>query len=147
MTEKTNYIYSANDNAFFPTIYRADYERAGSWPVDGVDVTDSVFYAYSGLPPKGKIRRPGDDGMPSWVDAPAKSKDELIAEAERYRQVLIAQANEYMNSKQWPGKAGTGRLKGDELARYNLWLDYLDALEEIDTSTAPDMKWPAAPQI
>ncbi|WP_204528018.1 tail fiber assembly protein, partial [Citrobacter cronae] len=31
-------------------------------------------------------------------------------------------------------KAAIGRLKGDELAQYNLWLDYLDALEALDTS-------------
>ncbi len=31
-----------------------------------------------------------------------------------------------MNSKQWPGKAAIGRLKGEELAQYNLWLDYLE---------------------
>lgn len=50
-----------------------------------------------------------------------------------------------MNSKQWPGKAAIGRLKGDDLAKYNLWLDYLDALEAIDTASAPDIKWPTLP--
>ncbi|STP21007.1 tail fiber assembly protein [Escherichia coli] len=47
---------------------------------------------------------------------------------------MINQVNEYINSKQWPGKAAIGRLKGEELAQYNLWLDYLDALELVDTS-------------
>lgn len=145
MAEETNYIYSANDNAFYPTVYRDDYERAGTWPNDGVDVSDAIYFEYSGMPPEGKIRRPGDDGMPGWVDAPAKSKDELIAEAERYRQVLIAQANDYINSKQWTGKAAIGRLKGDELAQYNLWLDYLDALEIVDVSPAPVIEWPEQP--
>lgn len=42
-----------------------------------------------------------------------------------------------MNSRQWPGKAAIGRLKGDDLTQYNLWLDYLDALEAVDTSSAP----------
>jgi hypothetical protein len=84
--------------------------------------------------------------MPCWIDAPSKSKEQLIAEAEKVRQVLIAQANDYMNSKQWPGKAAIGRLKGDELAQYNSWLDYLDALEAIDTSSAPDINWPVPPE-
>lgn len=53
--------------------------------------------------------------------------------------------NNFMNSKQWPGKAAIGRLKGDELVQYNLWLDYLDALEAVDTSSAPDIKWPTPP--
>ncbi len=47
-----------------------------------------------------------------------------------------------MNSKQWPGKAAIGRLKGDELTQYNLWLDYLDAPELVDTFGAPDIEWP-----
>ncbi|EKQ4439699.1 tail fiber assembly protein, partial [Escherichia coli] len=53
----------------------------------------------------------------------------------------------YMNSKQWPGKAAIGRLKGEELAQYNLWLDYLDALELVDISSAPDIEWPTPPAV
>lgn len=52
-----------------------------------------------------------------------------------------------MNSKQWAGKAAIGRLKGEELAQYNLWLDYLDALELVDTSGAPDIEWPTPPAV
>ncbi len=73
--------------------------------------------------------------------------EELIQQAESERQLLLNQANEYMNSKQWPGKAAIGRLKDEELAQYNLWLDYLDALELIDTSSAPDIEWPTPPAV
>ncbi|MGN7505019.1 tail fiber assembly protein [Escherichia coli] len=38
----------------------------------------------------------------------------------------------------YPEKAAIGRLKGNELEQYNLWLDYLDALELVDPSSAPD---------
>ncbi|MFP2753350.1 tail fiber assembly protein, partial [Escherichia coli] len=69
----------------------------------------------------------------------------LLATAQK--QNLIDNANEYMNSKQWPGKAAIGRLKGDELEQYNLWLDYLDALELVDTSGAPDIEWPTPPAV
>ncbi len=77
---------------------------------------------------------------------PPPTREELIAAAETEKQSRIGQANDYMNSKQWPGKAAIGRLKGDELAQYNLWLDYLDALEAIDTSSAPDINWPVPPE-
>ncbi|EOJ5819109.1 tail fiber assembly protein, partial [Escherichia coli] len=70
-----------------------------------------------------------------------------IASAETKKQQLINQANEYINSKQWPGKASIGRLKGEELVQYNLWLDYLDALELVDTSGAPDIEWPTPPAV
>ncbi|MDN4197182.1 tail fiber assembly protein [Citrobacter freundii] len=76
---------------------------------------------------------------------PPPTHDELIAAAEAEKKSRMDQANDYMNSKQWPGKAAIGRLKGDELAQYNLWLDYLDALDEVDTSIAPDIDWPEQP--
>ncbi|MCQ8985445.1 tail fiber assembly protein, partial [Escherichia albertii] len=60
------------------------------------------------------------------------------------KQQLINQVNEYINSKQWSGKAAIGRLKGEELVQYNLWLDYLDALEAVDVSSAPDIVWPSS---
>ncbi|WP_400165698.1 tail fiber assembly protein [Escherichia coli] len=63
------------------------------------------------------------------------------------RQRRIYDANDFMNSKQWPGKAAIGRLKGEELAQYNLWLDYLDALELVDTASAPDIEWPTPPAV
>lgn len=80
-----------------------------------------------------------------WVtDASAQhSADIKLAEAEK--QKLIDQANTYMNGKQWPGKAAIGRLKGEELAQYNLWLDYFDELEAVDISTAPNIIWPERP--
>lgn len=68
-----------------------------------------------------------------------------VAAAESQKQHLIAQANIYMNSKQWPGKAAMGRLTDSEEKQYNGWLDYFDALEAVNTSTAPDIEWPSVP--
>lgn len=85
--------------------------------------------------------------FPAWSEIPPPTHEEQIAAAELEKQQLINQANDYMNSKQWPGKAAIGRLKGDELAQYNLWLDYLDALELVDTSSVPDIEWPTPPAV
>ncbi|HBI7073829.1 TPA: tail fiber assembly protein [Citrobacter freundii] len=76
---------------------------------------------------------------------PEKTKEQLIQEADLEKEGRIRAANDFINSKQWPGKAAIGRLKGDELAQYNLWLDYLHALEAVDTTSAPDIKWPTPP--
>lgn len=73
------------------------------------------------------------------------AKESAISAADNKKRLLIIEAREYIDSKQWVGKAAIGRLKGDELAQYNLWLDYLDALEAVDTSTAPDTTWPNQP--
>ncbi len=72
---------------------------------------------------------------------------EIVIAAEAEKQLRIDWANEFINSKQWPGKAAIDCLKGEELAQYNLWLDYLDALELVDTSSAPDIEWPTPPAV
>ena len=73
------------------------------------------------------------------------AKESAISAADNKKRLLIIEAREYIDNKQWPGKAVIGRLKGDELAQYNLWLDYLDALDVVDTSSAPDIIWPEKP--
>ncbi|HHQ2334317.1 TPA: tail fiber assembly protein [Enterobacter roggenkampii] len=75
------------------------------------------------------------------------SADAQIKLADNEKSRLIQDANDYINSKQWPGKAAMGRLKDTEKAQYNLWLDYLDALEAVDTSSAPKINWPVPPEV
>lgn len=108
------------------------------------------------IPPEGETVPLADNGGIGWSYSdgrfspppePERTHDELVEEADAQKSALISQANEFMNSKQWPGKAGIGRLNGDELAKYNLWLDYLDALEAVDTSSAPDINWPVPPEV
>lgn len=77
---------------------------------------------------------------------PEKTKEQLIQEAVTKKEMLIQSANEYINSRQWPGKAAIGRLTGDGLAQYNLWLDYLDALEAIDPPSTLNINWPVLPE-
>ncbi|EEX3304631.1 tail fiber assembly protein [Escherichia coli] len=138
------YLFSPSANAFYPNELKSYYEAAGSLPADLIEVDSEVFDEFTATP-EGKIRVVGNDGMPAWGDVPPPTQAEIIAETEREKQRRIAAANEFMNSKQWPGKAAIGRLKGDELEQYNLWLDYLDALEALDTSSATD--WPTPPVV
>lgn len=84
-----------------------------------------------------------DSGSGSWtISDDARVQ---LAEGERYRR--IQEANDFINRQQWPGKAAMGRLKDTEKAQYNLWLDYLDALEAVDTSSAPKINWPVPPEV
>lgn len=139
------YLFSPSANAFYPNELKSYYEAAGSLPADLIEVDSEVFDEFSAIP-EGKVRVVGNDGMPAWGDVPPPTQTEIIAEAEREKQRRIDAANDFMNSKQWPGKAAIGRLTDDEKAQYNEWLDYLDALEAVDTASAPDINWPVAPQ-
>ncbi len=131
---------------FIPAQWKEDGTyNDDTWPADAVLLSDEESELYwKQNPPDGK-QLGAVNGRPVWIDIPAPTQDELIAEAVREKQRRIDAANDLMNSKQWPGKAAIGRLKGDELAQYNLWLDYLDALEAVDTSSAPDIEWPTPP--
>lgn len=82
-----------------------------------------------------------------WVTDTAAQHAADIATADADKQARIIQANNYMDSKQWPGKATLGRLTDTEKAQYNLWLDYLDELETVDTSSTPDIDWPIPPEV
>ena len=141
------YLYV--DNLAYPYALQSVYAAKGQWPEGkGVDIDEVIFREYFyDTPPEGKYRCVGEDGLPEWADIPPPTREEQIASAETKKQQLINQANEYINSKQWPGKASIGRLKGEELAQYNLWLGYLDALELVDTSGAPDIEWPTPPAV
>lgn len=141
----SEYIYSAKNNAFYPMEMKEDYVVAGSWPDDGKEVTIDCFLEFTSVAHTDKYRVAGDDGFPAWEQVPAPTEEQLIAIADAERMRLIGLANANINVKQWPGKAAIGRLKGDELTQYNLWLDYLDSLQAVDTSKAPDINWPKQP--
>ncbi|MEG1467425.1 MAG: tail fiber assembly protein [Hafnia sp.] len=139
------YIYDAKTNAFYPITMKDAYVAAEVWPEYGVEVDEDTFAEFQ-VPPTGKMRVAGKDGYPEWTDIPPPTHKEQVAAANAEKQLLIDQANEYMNSKQWPGKASMGRLKDSEKAQYNDWLDYLDALDAVNISTAPDINWPDKPE-
>ncbi|EDS5712341.1 tail fiber assembly protein [Salmonella enterica subsp. enterica serovar Javiana] len=141
-----NVIYfSASACGFYDSRLLDGYKAGNTLPEDVVGMTDEeVATYYMVKPPTGK-QFGAINGRPAWVDIPPPTREELITAADVEKQKRIDLANDYMNSKQWPGKAAIGRLKGDELAQYNLWLDYLDALEAVDTTSAPDIKWPTPP--
>lgn len=86
------------------------------------------------------------DGQYGLIPHPPSKEDEVLT-AEMKKISLVSEVNTYINTHQWPGKAAIGRLKGEELAQYNSWLDYLDALELVDTSCAPDIEWPTPPAV
>ncbi|HHW7209508.1 TPA: tail fiber assembly protein [Escherichia coli] len=83
----------------------------------------------------------------TWVKNAEAEYTALVSDADAQKQYLITQANDYINRKQWPGKAVMGRLSDTEKAQYSLWLDYLDILEAVDTSNAPEINWPTPPKM
>ncbi|EJG5148107.1 tail fiber assembly protein [Salmonella enterica subsp. enterica serovar Sandiego] len=143
-----NVIYfSASTCGFYDSRAMSDYILRGTFPDDAVEMTEEeISHFYMVHTPVGKTLG-SNAGRPAWTDTPPPSENELIAAAERKKKNLIDTANEYINSKQWPGKAAIGRLRSDELTQYNLWLDYLDEVESVNVDDPQNIIWPQHPEI
>ncbi|HDX4896181.1 TPA: tail fiber assembly protein, partial [Enterobacter asburiae] len=111
------------------------------------EVTEQVYSEFAGEPPEGQKRVAGKNGLPEWEDIPPPTHEEIVAQAKVEKQSRTDAANDFINSNQWPGKAAMGRLKDTDKAKYNAWLDYLDALDAVDTSSAPNIEWPTMPEV
>ncbi|WP_338457198.1 tail fiber assembly protein [Citrobacter portucalensis] len=136
--------YSKSVSGFIPDQWMED----GTYnpvPTDAIKLTKQEIKEFHCVSIPGKMVDV-INGRLVWVDPTPPTHDEQVVAADAEKSRRINEANDYMNRKQWPGKVAIGRLKEDELAQYNLWLDYLDALEAIDTSMVPDLEWPYLPE-
>lgn len=80
-----------------------------------------------------------------WVTDTEAQHSAAVEAAESQRQSLIDAAMASISLIQLKLRAGR-KLNEAETTRLNAVLDYIDAVEETDTSTAPDIEWPLAPQ-
>ncbi|WP_395597381.1 tail fiber assembly protein [Morganella morganii] len=79
------------------------------------------------------------------ITNPPPTKKQLIEQAEAQKQFLIAEV--HSETQMLQTKLALKRIKPDELELLNVWLDYLDELEAVDVSTAPDIIWPVKPEV
>ncbi|EIC1592422.1 tail fiber assembly protein [Enterobacter asburiae] len=138
------YIFDKKTHAFYPVALQPEYENAGMWPESGVGITEEVFASFQN-PPEGKMLGSDKKGNPVWVDVPPLTHEQHVAIAEAQKQALIAEV--HTETEMLRTKLALGRIKEDEKARLNSWLDYLDELEAVDVSTAPDIIWPVKPVV
>ncbi|ELY2489436.1 tail fiber assembly protein [Cronobacter sakazakii] len=129
--------FSKSANGFFVGGINEDM------PEDIVEVSEDMYASLmSGQQTEGKVITSDADGYPV-LSIPEVDHAEA---AERQRAVLIAEANSYINERQWPSKLALGRLGESDKAEFNRWLDYLDQLEALSLSDAPDITWPDKPE-
>ncbi|EPT8325186.1 tail fiber assembly protein [Providencia rettgeri] len=83
---------------------------------------------------------------PKEVDAhlnPPISKEQLIAEAEQQKQSLLTEANNSIAPLQ--DAVDLDIATNEEIAKLKACKTYRVYLNRVDTSTAPDIEWPAKP--
>jgi len=97
--------------------------------------------------------RPGtlcewDDSKKTWImsdEAKVQQQALDVANAEKQRQSLIDEATQIISLLQT--KVMIGRtLMDTEKQTLNIWLDYIDQLNLVNVSVAPDINWPEKPE-
>ncbi|WP_336478722.1 tail fiber assembly protein [Escherichia coli] len=143
-----SYFYSPSRNAFYNSELKSDYYDAlVAWPVDCMEVSDAVYQEFYLGYREGYKMVAGTDNQPSWEERPPLTHEEQVEQAEMMKQMRINEANNLINEKQWPSKLQLGRLNEMETTRFNAMLDYLELLENINVSDAPDIVWPLSPEV
>lgn len=138
-----NYIYSAALNMICATALKADYEKSGTWPDDGLPLDDETAKEFMSAAPLGKVLAAGADSLPVWGDAPPLTEEEALAQAEQRKASLLNIAQETISI--WQTKLLLGRISDEEKAQLNAWLDYIDVLILTDVTAAESVNWPVPP--
>uniref|UniRef100_UPI00093E49BF tail fiber assembly protein n=1 Tax=Xenorhabdus thuongxuanensis TaxID=1873484 RepID=UPI00093E49BF len=89
---KFNYAFSPMNIAFYSYMWKSDFDLAGTWPADAIDVPDDVFRQYSSNPPEGMMLGVDKSNMPAWIKIPPPPPEELQQRAESKKRYLMSQA-------------------------------------------------------
>ncbi len=138
------FFYSPRENMFYPSDLKDIYINAGTFPIDTIEVSDSIYIEFASTePPSGKMRVAGIDGLPVFIDIPPQTKDELIeiANIEKLQRLAIAKnAIELLSDA-----VDFDEATIDDIVKLKEWKKYRLTLTRTTTSTAPDIAWPSPP--
>jgi len=79
----------------------------------------------------------------AWVTDAAKQKNAQIAEAVAEQAALTSAAN--TKTQLWQTQLMLGIITDADKASLTNWMKYVQAVQTIDTGTAPDITWPTSP--
>ena len=142
---KKQSVYSPAQHAIYPAEYYSRYDAAGVWPSDGIEISDEDAARFNGSnEPTGKMVSMVE-GKLCWIDRPPRilTKEEIIEQAEQKKSALLAVAATEIEWRQYA--VDKGIATGEESAALDEWQMYRVFLKRVDTSKAPDIKWPIPP--
>ncbi|MCK3718584.1 tail fiber assembly protein [Escherichia coli] len=142
----TGFYYSAKTNGAYAQNDIEQFKASGVWPDDAVLMSVEVFNEFFiQLPPNGKMRSGGPDGLPVWIETPPPTKEELIHIAEAERQMLITKADAVMLD--WRTELMLGEISDANRAKLSAWLAYKNEVKMVDVTTDPEhVNWPVPPE-
>lgn len=132
------YFYSPGNNGFYISGF-----NDSDMPPDVIEIGQAIFNEYSESPPSGKCRVAGEDGLPSWIDMPAPTQEEIIAANEDKRAALRVIADSEIAWRQ--DSVDAGIATEEETAALLEWKKYRVLLMRVDSSSPDQIVWPDAP--
>ncbi|SMG51799.1 tail fiber assembly protein [Cedecea sp. NFIX57] len=78
-----------------------------------------------------------------WVTDVVAKKAGDISDAELKRQTLLSDANNI--TADWRTELTLGIISNSDKEKLVAWMEYIKAVKAVDTSTAPEIDWPIAP--
>lgn len=138
-------VYYSAIKGFIPATWKDDGTYSDeTWPADAVLLTDEENQEYwKKTPPFGKTLS-SLKGRPVWVDLPPLTHEQLVERAESEKRRLKIAADSEID---WRQDAVDGvYAEADEVTELAVWKKYRVLLMRIDTSKAPDITWPIAPE-
>ncbi|MBW9592528.1 tail fiber assembly protein [Citrobacter freundii] len=79
-----------------------------------------------------------------WVTDEDAQKRGQTQEAEQQKSALLAEAQSTISL--WQTELQLGIISDEDKASLIAWMKYIQALNAVDTSTAPDIEWPVKPE-
>ncbi|ELY2957905.1 hypothetical protein A3N68_12930 [Enterobacter asburiae] len=138
-----DYLYSPSAGGFFTLSDIENYKSAGVWPSDGIEISEAQHDALFPTPVDKVIGMA--DGKPCWIDAPLPTAEELVAQAEQTRQLLLKRVDEV--TADWRVELALGEISEEEKTKLSAWMNYKREIKAVNTSTAPVVKWPSEPGL
>lgn len=84
------------------------------------------------------------DSEPPQLTEYVKTKEDEVAEADSEKTSRLAEANSI--TQMWQTQLMLGIITPEDKAKLTEWMQYVQAVQAVDTSTAPDITWPDKPE-
>lgn len=117
-------VYSTSDGA------AVEIDAIGDYPIDTTQLQPTTAYDKW-------------DGE-KWVTDATAEKAADVSSAVAQKSFLISTANSI--SQAWQTQLQLGIITDDDKATLTLWMKYVQSVQAVDTSLAPDIAWPDKPQ-
>lgn len=136
-------FYSAKFNGFFDEWLKKEYELQGVLPGDLVEVSESLRAEFL-LGKMGYFMQAGNNGLPMWAPENELSHQQQIEATEQQKAALLAEAQATISL--WQTELQLDIITDDDKTSLITWMKYIQALNAVDVSTAPDIEWPVKPE-